>query len=492
MSQLKNTVLQIIKENNLRYKWNEKISLELKDIELDSKKSRKDLTKTPFITIDGPDAKDFDDAIFCRRNNSKYILSVAIADVAEIIKYNSEIDKEAQKRGTSIYFPSKVIPMLPEKISNDLCSLVPNENRNVVVCDIFFSLSGEIESYIFFEGKIKSHFRMTYKQVDEYLNHVKSDMNENICLSLDNLNSLTKILLTKRSQRHALEIDNQEPNLKINQNGKVNKIVLPKHYFSHQMIEEAMLSANICAANFMKKNYSYGIYRVHEEPDEIKLETLKNFFHLKGFSINYSKNSLGTLTECIKFAKKNNLKKVLQTLILQSLKRAEYSTKEIGHFGLQLERYSHFTSPIRRYPDLMTHRMIKNIVNKEKIKFSKDRVEEDCSAMSECERIAEKSSRQVIQQMICYLLKEYIGNQFNTVITAITEFGLFAEIEDFYISGLIHVTDLPGDRYFYNKESNYLIGKRSGRTYKIGQEIRVTIANVIPDERKITLVPLSK
>ena len=196
MSQLENTVLQIIKENNLRYKWNEKISLELKDIELDSKKSRKDLTKTPFITIDGPDAKDFDDAIFCRRNNSKYILSVAIADVAEIIKYNSEIDKEAQKRGTSIYFPSKVIPMLPEKISNDLCSLVPNENRNVVVCDIFFSLSGEIESYSFFEGKIKSHLRMTYKQVDEYLNHIKSDINENICLSLDNLNSLTKILLT--------------------------------------------------------------------------------------------------------------------------------------------------------------------------------------------------------------------------------------------------------------------------------------------------------
>ena len=414
---------------------------------------------------------------------------MAIADVAEIVKLKTAINDEAFKRGTSIYFPSKVIPMLPEKISNNLCSLVPNEIRNVLVCEINFDFDGELMSYNFLEARIKSHQRTTYNEVEKYLKNNSPSMSRNVKDSIDNLRDLTKKLLLLRNKRQALEINGQEPILKINDAGKVESIGLPSQLFAHQMIEEAMLSANVCAANFMKKHYKFGVYRVHEEPESLKLESLKNFFSVKGYSKSFKKDALGVVEQCLSHAKKQQLNKIFQTVVLQSLKRAEYSTKEVGHFGLQLDRYSHFTSPIRRYPDLMTHRLIKNILNKEGLKINKDQIEEDCSEMSDLERNAEKSSRQVTQQMICHYLKKHVGEQFNAVVTGMADFGLFAEIDNFFVSGLIHVTDLPGDRYFHDKDANILRGRKTGKVYKLGQNIMVTIANVSPEERKITLVP---
>ena len=489
MNELESTISQIIEENFLPYEWNENIEKELKDLSLNTELNRKDLTQIPFVTIDGADAKDFDDAVFCNLNDKTFILDVAIADVAEIVKLDSALNKEAMQRGTSIYFPSKVIPMLPEKISNNLCSLVPNEVRNVLVCEMIFSLSGEMKSYKFFEARIKSHKRMTYNEVEDFIKNQKLNASKSIKNSLDSLNILTKSLLVKRNKRQALEIDSQEPILNINKNGKVEQISLPQRLYAHQMIEESMLAANVCAASFMKKHYKYGVYRVHEKPDEIKLDSLKSFFSLKGFSDGFKKEPLDLITQCLKYSSKKGLSQILQTVVLQSLKRAEYSTKEIGHFGLQLGRYSHFTSPIRRYPDLMTHRLIKNIINSENLKIDKELIEEDCQEMSELERIAEKSARQVTQQMICYYMKRYIGQEFNSTVTGITDFGLFSEIDGFYVSGLIHVTDLPGDRYFYDREANILKGKKTGRTYRLGQNIKIKIANVTPHERKITLIP---
>ena len=489
MNELESTISQIIEENFLPYEWNENIEKELKDLSLNTELNRKDLTQIPFVTIDGADAKDFDDAVFCNLNDKTFILDVAIADVAEIVKLDSALNKEAMQRGTSIYFPSKVIPMLPEKISNNLCSLVPNEVRNVLVCEMIFSLSGEMKSYKFFEARIKSHKRMTYNEVEDFIKNQKLNASKSIKNSLDSLNILTKILLVKRNKRQALEIDSQEPILNINKNGKVEQISLPQRLYAHQMIEESMLAANVCAASFMNKHYKYGVYRVHEKPDDIKLDSLKSFFSLKGFSDGFKKEPLDLITQCLKYSSKKGLSKILQTVVLQSLKRAEYSTKEIGHFGLQLDRYSHFTSPIRRYPDLMTHRLIKNILNSENLKIDKELIEEDCQEMSELERIAEKSARQVTQQMICYYMKRYIGQEFNSTVTGITDFGLFSEIDGFYVSGLIHVTDLPGDRYFYDREANILKGKKTGRTYRLGQNIKIKIANVTPHERKITLIP---
>ena len=490
MNNLKSTISQVIEENLISTEWSDAVNEEVKDLNLSiNDHLRKDLTNVPFVTIDGADAKDFDDAVFCNLNDSGFLLNVAIADVAELVNEDSYLDKEAKKRGTSIYFPSKVIPMLPEKISNNLCSLVPDEIRNVLVCEINFSLDGSVKSYRFFQAKIMSHKRMTYAEVEEYIKNNNSSVSKKIKTSLDALNHLTKNLLVKRSQRKALEIESNAPVLSINEEGKVSSIDLPHRLYAHQMIEESMLAANVCAANFMHKHYKFGVYRVHEKPEELKLESLKSFFSLKGFSSHNKDTPLALINKCLQFSSKNKLNKVLQTVVLQSLKRAEYSTKEIGHFGLQLDRYSHFTSPIRRYPDLMAHRLIKNIINKDNIDINKDRIEEICGEMSELERNAEKSSRQVVQQMICYHLKKYIGHEFSSTITGITDFGLFAEIDNFYVSGLIHVADLPGDRYFYDRDANLLKGKRTGRVYRLGQDIKIKIMNVLPSERKITLIP---
>ena len=490
MNNLKSTISQVIEENLISTEWSDAVNTEVKNLNLNTNDHpRKDLTKVPFVTIDGADAKDFDDAVFCNLNDSGFLLNVAIADVAELVNEDSYLDQEAKKRGTSIYFPSKVIPMLPEKISNNLCSLVPDEIRNVLVSEINFSLDGSIKSYKFFQAKIMSHKRMTYTEVEEYVKNNNSNVSKKIKTSLDALNLLTKNLLVKRSQRKALEIEGNEPILNIDEDGKVSSIDLPRRLYAHQMIEESMLAANVCAANFMHKHYKFGVYRVHEKPEELKLESLKSFFSLKGFSSQNKDTPLGLINKCLKFSSKNKLNKVLQTVVLQSLKRAEYSIKEIGHFGLQLDRYSHFTSPIRRYPDLMAHRLIKNIINKGNLDINKDKIEEICGEMSELERNAEKSSRQVVQQMICHHLKKYIGHEFSSTVTGITDFGLFAEIDNFYVSGLIHVADLPGDRYFYDKDANLLKGKRTGRVYRLGQDIKIKIMNVLPSERKITLIP---
>jgi ribonuclease R len=490
MNNLKSTISQVIEENLISTEWSDAVNAEVKDLNLNiNNHPRKDLTKVPFVTIDGADAKDFDDAVFCNLNDSGFLLNVAIADVAELVNEDSYLDQEAKKRGTSIYFPSKVIPMLPEKISNNLCSLVPDETRNVLVSEINFSLDGSIKSYKFFQAKIVSHKRMTYAEVEEYVKNNDSNVSKKIKTSLDALNLLTKNLLVKRSQRKALEIEGNEPILSIDEDGKVSSIDLPHRLYAHQMIEESMLAANVCAANFMHKYYKFGVYRVHEKPEELKLESLKSFFSLKGFSSQNKDTPLALINKCLQFSSKNKLNKVLQTVVLQSLKRAEYSIKEIGHFGLQLDRYSHFTSPIRRYPDLMAHRLIKNIINKGNLDINKDKIEEICGEMSELERNAEKSSRQVVQQMICHHLKKYIGQEFSSTVTGITDFGLFAEIDNFYVSGLIHVADLPGDRYFYDKDANLLKGKRTGRVYRLGQDIKIKIMNVLPSERKITLIP---
>ena len=490
MNNLKSTISQVIEENLISTEWSDAVNTEVKNLNLNTNDyPRKDLTKVPFVTIDGADAKDFDDAVFCNINDSGFLLNVAIADVAELVNEDSYLDQEAKKRGTSIYFPSKVIPMLPEKISNNLCSLVPDEIRNVLVSEINFSLDGSIKSYKFFQAKIMSHKRMTYSEVEEYIKNKNSNVSKKIKTSLDALNLLTKNLLVRRSQRKALEIEGNEPILSIDENGKVSSIDLPRRLYAHQMIEESMLAANVCAANFMHKHYKFGVYRVHEKPEELKLESLKSFFSLKGFSSQNKDTPLTLINKCLQFSSKNKLNKVLQTVVLQSLKRAEYSIKEIGHFGLQLDRYSHFTSPIRRYPDLMAHRLIKNIINKGNLDINKDKIEEICGEMSELERNAEKSSRQVVQQMICHHLKKYIGHEFSSTVTGITDFGLFAEIDNFYVSGLIHVADLPGDRYFYDKDANLLKGKRTGRVYRLGQDIKIKIMNVLPSERKITLIP---
>ena len=484
MNYLEDAINQTIEEFDIPCEWNPLIEKELKDIDVTSDLDRKDLTNTPFVTIDGEDAKDFDDAVFCFKNKSSFTLKVAIADVASVILPNSEIDKEALKRGTSIYFPRTVIPMLPEKISNNLCSLVPNKKRNVLVCEIIFDLAGKIESYKFYEAYIRSSMRFTYNEIQNY----EVD-DSGIFDSIKSLEELTKKLLQNKIKRNALEIESSEPLININKNGKILDIKIPKRLFAHQMIEESMIAANICAAKFIKKHYGFGVYRVHEEPDSIKVGNLKKFFSLKGHANKKFFNSLDLINSCIKHADKNQDNKLLNILILQSLKRAQYSSKEIGHFGLQLKEYSHFTSPIRRYPDLLVHRMIKNILKRSDYDFVQEKIEEDLAELSSLEKRAEISARKVSQQLICYHLKKFIGEEFLTFVVGIAEFGLFCEIDKYHISGLLHVSDLKRDRYIFDSQANILKGKKTGKTYRIGQKIKVQLVNVIPQERKIILIP---
>ena len=484
MSDIKSSINQVIEEQNIPFEWSQIIFDELENIDIEFSDSRVDLSDKPFVTIDGKDAKDFDDAVLCEKNIEGFNLWVAIADVAEIVNKNSEIDKEAFKRGTSIYFPNTVVPMLPEKISNNICSLVPNEKRNVLVCEINFNADAEIESYDFFEAVICSAHRFTYNEVLEY-----KKSNSQIVDSLESLKILTNKLLKNRQKRSALEIESQEPSLIINDDGSLEKINLPKRLFSHQMIEESMIAANICAAKFIKKHIGFGIFRVHEEPDFIKVDNLKKFFTLKGYSSKALSNPIDQINSFIKHSEKAEEKKVLNVLILQSLKRAKYSTNEIGHFGLQLEEYSHFTSPIRRYPDLIAHRIIKGILKKSRNEDSRDFYEEALEELSNLEKRAEVSSRQVIQQMICHKLKNFIGDEFSTHVVGVAEFGLFCEIENYFISGLIHVSDLRKDRYIFDSQANILKGRRTGKTFRVGQSIKVQLVNVSPEERKITLIP---
>jgi ribonuclease R len=488
MDNLTNSIEQVVEENTLPYEWSKEVLAELKHLEVKNNK-RDDLRKTPFVTIDGKDAKDFDDAVFCKANKDGFVLQVAIADVAEIVEPNSFIDKEALLRGTSIYFPKRVIPMLPEEISNNLCSLIPNQDRNVLVCKMNFTQEGEINSYDFSEAVINSHKRFTYNEVEFLKQNKDTNLSADILYSINALEKLTKKLLQNRSKRYALEIESSEPTLSFGNGGNISEIFIPKRLFAHQMIEEAMISANICAAKFIKKYLGFGVYRIHEEPEYLKLENLKKFFSLKGLSTKSFSSPLEMINSFIKHVNKDEKNKIMNVLILQSLKRACYSTKDVGHFGLQLKEYSHFTSPIRRYPDLISHRLIKNILNKKQFDSNQDDLEMTLSDLSDLEQRAERSSRQVIQRLICHHLEGSIGEEFSSIVVGITEFGLFCEIENHFISGLVHVSDLSRDRYIFDKEANILKGKRTGRTFRIGQKINVQLANVIPEERKIILIP---
>ena len=485
MNNLESTINQVIEEFDIPFEWCKSINDEIKNLHVPNDNNRKDCSDIPFVTIDGFDAKDFDDAVFCEKNQNNFRLMVAIADVASVVKINSEIDREAFKRGTSIYFPNKVIPMLHENISNDLCSLVPDKKRNVLICEIIFDSNTEISSYDFFESTIKSFRRFTYDEINENIEIDNTDVNK----SIESLKILTSKLLKKRIKRKALEIESSEPIINIDEFGKLIEIKKQKRLFAHQMIEESMIAANICAANFMNKHYGFGVYRIHEEPDFIKLESLAKFFSLKGLLANSMNDPITSINSFVRHSNKSEDMKIFNTLILQSLKRAKYSSKEIGHFGLQLEKYSHFTSPIRRYPDLIVHRMIKDILNKSKKIRLDETFEENLEELSSLERRSEISSRQVIQQMICHELKKFVGERFSTFVVNIAEFGLFCEIENYFISGLIHVSDLGKDRYIYDGQANILKGRRTGKTFRIGQKINVQLISVVPEERKITLIP---
>ena len=484
----KEAIQDAISMHELPSKWSSEVLNEAKTVASKKKvaKYRKDLRKLNFATIDGEDAKDFDDAIYCVKNSNSFTLYVAIADVSFYVTPGSKIDREAKKRGTSIYFPETVIPMLPENLSNGICSLRPNEDRCSMICEMSIGLDGKRKKYKFYSGLINSKARLTYNQVEKNLNKSFNIKQAGVRASIEHLKDLANLRLKLRHQRKALEIKPIEATLELDKNKEVKNLHIKKPLFAHKLVEESMLLANESAAEFMQERLNLGVYRIHEDPDPSKLEALKKHFQISPKQVK-KLSSLEVVNLCLDQANKKN-DTTGQILVLQTLARAEYSTNNLGHFGLQLGQYSHFTSPIRRYPDLLVHRLINSSLAQKKIQTRQNELQDECENSSMLERRAEKASRQVEQVLICTYLKSKIGSTMDGVVTGVTDFGLFINLEPYFISGLLHVSDLPDDRYHFLPDRNALKGKRRGGIYKLGQTIKVKIAAIFPLEKKINLV----
>ena len=484
----KEAIQDAISMHELPSKWQQDVLEEAKRVTNKKKdaKYRKDCRELPFVTIDGEDAKDFDDAIYCLKNSNSYKLFVAIADVSFYVETGSKLDKEAKKRGTSVYFPAKVLPMLPENLSNGICSLKPNEDRCAMICEMSIGLDGTRGKYKFYSGLINSKARLTYNEVEKHLNGSSNIKSPQVQSSIKSLKDLTNLRLKLRNQRQALEINPKEITLDLNKNYEVKNIVVKKPLFAHKLVEESMLLANESAAELMQNRLNLGVYRIHEDPDPSKLELLKKHFNVPA-QIVKKLSPLEIINFCLEQAHKKN-DGIGQILVLQSLARAEYSTNNLGHFGLQLKQYAHFTSPIRRYPDLLVHRLINSSLAQKKTNPRQNELQDECENSSMLERRAEKASRQVEQVLICEYLKEKIGSTMHGVVTGVTDFGLFINIEPYFISGLLHVSDLPDDHYHFLHDRSILKGKKRGGIYKLGQKIKVKIAAIFPLERKINLV----
>ena len=454
----------------------------LKKINQDlSEKIRFDLRKLDFVTIDGESAKDFDDAVFCEKTKDGYVLYVAIADVANYVTANSNLDNDAKKRSTSVYFPSYVIPMLPFELADDLCSLNENEDKLVLAAKMFLSKDAILKKYEFFNAKINSKARLTYLGVNNFLNTQKIDskITKKVANNLNNLENLYQELLKNKDKRGALEIESKETQF-IFKNEKIASINLLQRNTAHKMIEEAMILANVACAKFLIKNNISGVFRIHQKPINNDLKNL--IANLKPFGIsikNPKENDLKVIYKKIKTHKNKNL---LMAIFLRSLKKAQYSYENIGHFGLALEEYSHFTSPIRRYSDLFVHRKIKEFLLNEEKNIELDyQIPEFCNL---AEKRADNASYFVDSFLKCTYLEKLTKKSFKATIINLTHFGFFAQLDEYLISGLVHVSTLDG-YYTYLEQQNILLNKNTNRSYKLGQKINVEIFNLDKFNQKI-------
>lgn len=449
---------------------------------------RRDLRQLPFVTIDGADARDFDDAVYAEATAGGWKLFVAIADVGHYVKPGSALDIEAEKRGTSVYFPSKVIPMLPEKLSNGLCSLKPNVDRLAMAVEINIDHDGKQTSYEFFEAIIHSHARLTYTYVADLLSKEPAKDDE-LYPHLKTFNDLYKKLLKQRSLRGAIEFETTETQIIFDDKGKISKIVPRSRNEAHRMIEEAMLLANVCAADYLERNEITGLYRNHERPEDAKLLSLRDF--LKVFALRLDGGAEPKSADYAKLLKSIQERPdahLLQTVMLRSLRQAKYSPENKGHFGLSYERYTHFTSPIRRYPDLLVHRAIRHLVQGKKVKkfiYDTEKMQNICDHCSLTERRADLATRDAMDWLKCEFMQDKVGQTFDGFITDVTGFGIFVELKDIYVHGLVHITALENDYYHYDSTHHLLRGKNSGKAYQLGDQMKIIVARVDLDKRSM-------
>ena len=455
-------------------------------------KGRKDVRDLSLITIDGADARDFDDAVWCERLDKGWRLLVAIADVAHYVATDSPLDVEAVERGTSVYFPGRVVPMLPEVLSNGLCSLNPEVDRLCMLCELTLDDKAVVKKAQFFNGIMRSHARLTYDQVSEMLTSKSSALRKKhkpLVPMIEELHRLYKALAKKRKKRGAIEFDSTETHIIFDGNKKISEIVPIQRNDAHKLIEECMILANIQAAAFLEQREVPALYRVHAGPKPDRLEDLRSFLALHELSL-----SGGDSPSALDYAALANAisersdRSVIQTVMLRSMQQAVYQPKNEGHFGLALEQYAHFTSPIRRYPDLLVHRAIKYAIKRGKAgdyRYTNENMQALGESCSMTERRAEEASRDVVAWLKCEYMQDHVGSEFPGVISAVTSFGLFVELTGIHVEGLVHVTNLSHDFYRFEQAAHALTGERTGKQYHLGDAIVVQVAAVNLEERKI-------
>ncbi len=490
--------------------------------------NRVDLTDVPLVTIDGEDARDFDDAVFaepCRVGRGKgWRLLVAIADVSHYVDNGSAIDVDAYDRATSVYFPRRVIPMLPEKLSNGLCSLNPEVERLCMVCDMLINAKGDIHAYQFYPAVMFSHARLTYTEVAAILSNTRGPeaaQRKAIVPQLLNLHDVYRALLQARQARGAVDFETTETQIVCDDLGRIEKIVARTRNEAHRLIEEAMLAANVCSAEFIAQGKQPGLFRVHEGPTLEKQEILRSYLKVMGVSKTISENPTPGEFQQIALATKDRPDaQQIHTMLLRSMQQAIYTPVNGGHFGLAFDAYTHFTSPIRRYPDLLVHRVIKAILHNGKYQLPKlplpgeahakltkrlaDRKPTGAEATerpkptaaiaawqaaglhcSANERRADEASRDVEAWLKCKYMREHLGEEFAGLVSSVTSFGLFVTLESMYVEGLVHITELGGEYFRYDEARQELRGERTGIRYALGTRVQVQVSRVDLDGRRI-------
>lgn len=450
-------------------------------------KGREDLTGLPLVTIDGETARDFDDAVYCERQGKGFRLVVAIADVSHYVDASSVLDQEAYDRGNSVYFPRRVISMLPEKLSNGLCSLNPQVERLCMVCDMSLSAAGAIKRYRFYPAVMFSHARLTYTEVAAALydqDPAARRKLEPLLPNLEALDAVFRLLAKAREKRGAIDFDTVETRMIFDDNGKIARIEPYARNDAHRLIEECMLAANVCASEFLHEQEHATLYRIHEGPPEEKLTKLREFLATFGMQLGGgdspgAKDYARLLTKI----EGRTDKVLLQTVMLRSLSQAIYSPDNVGHFGLAYESYTHFTSPIRRYPDLLVHRAIKAALAGEKYRPGNwEEIGLHCSAT---ERRADEATRDVESWLKCFYMKDRIGEEYSGSISAVVPFGIFVALDEVFVEGLVHVSELGRDYFHFDEAAHAMVGERSGARYRLSDRVRVQVVRVDMEQNKI-------
>lgn len=491
-----------LRNHDIPHTWSEGVEKQIRqlseEVPEEAKQGRVDLRDLPLVTIDGESARDFDDAVFAQKEGDGWRLWVAIADVSYYVRPKTALDLEAANRGNSVYFPTRVIPMLPEILSNGLCSLNPQVDRLCLVAEMTISAQGELTGYQFYEAVMNSHARLTYTKVWKMLQGDEElrERYQTLVPHLEELYAMFQILAKARQERGAIEFETVENQFVFNPQGRIERIEPLVRNDAHKIIEECMILANIAAARFVENANEPALYRIHDKPSEEKLVSFKSFINECGLIWNVGLDpqpkDYATLIEQLADRPDREL---IQTMLLRSLKQAVYAPDNIGHFGLALQEYAHFTSPIRRYPDLLLHRAIKYLIEKEKgnkrhytegggYHYSLDDMVQFGDACSATERRADEATREVADWLKCEFMQDHLGEEFEGVISSVTGFGLFVKLNELLIDGLVHISTLENDYYHYDAARQRLVGG-SGVIYRLGDPVKVKVINVNLDDKKI-------